>query len=65
MEEHYTVQIVKHVNYVAYVEADSQEEAEQKAIEYTSKYDWVKMDGPQPTEICHDNGDYSEGESLE
>ena len=42
MKEYYTVQLVKHVNYTAYVEANSQEEAEQKAAEDTSKYDWVK-----------------------
>ena len=65
MKEYYTVQLVKHVNYTAYVEANSQEEAEQKAAEDTSKYDWVKMDGLHPTEICHNDGDYSEGECLE
>ena len=64
-KEHYTVQMVKHVNYIAFVEAASQKHAEQLAAEATSEYSWDLMDGPQPTEICCEDGDYLEGESIE
>jgi hypothetical protein len=62
--ETYTVQIVKHVNYITYAEANSQEEAEQLVAGNTSDYALIMMEGPQPTEICCEDGDYIEGESL-
>ena len=64
-KEHFTVQMVKHVNYIAFVEASSQEEAEQLAAECTSQYSWDIMDGPQSTEICCEDGDYLAGECIE
>ena len=57
--------MVKHVNYIAFVEADSIEEAEQLAAEDTASYDWIKMEGPQSTEICCEDGDYLEGDCIE
>ena len=64
-KQNFTVQMVKHVNYTAFVEADSIEEAEQLAAENTASYDWVKMDGPQSTEICCEDGDYLEGDCID
>lgn len=64
-KEHFTVQMVKHVNYITFVEASSQKEAEQLAAEDTESYEWTKMDGPQSTEICCDDGDYLEGQCIE
>ena len=58
-KEHFTVQMI------AFVEASSQEEAEQLAAEYTSQYSWDIMDGPQSTEICCEDGDYLAGECIE
>lgn len=63
--KHYYVNMVKHVNYTAIIEASSQEEAEEIATENTSEQEWTKMDGLQPTEICKNNGDYAEGEDIE
>ena len=60
----YTVQIIKHVNYITDADANSREEAEQLVAKNTSDYDLIMMDGPQPTEICCEDGDYIEGESL-
>lgn len=56
--------MVKHCNYVAFVEASSQEEAEAKAAEATDDFTWEEMDGPQPTEICAEDGSYLEGGSI-
>ena len=64
-KQHFTVQMVKHVNYTAFVEASSMEEAEQLAAENTASYDWVKMEGPQSTEVCCEDGDYLEGDCIE
>ena len=58
---HYTVQLVEHVNYTAFIEADSQERAEALAATHTNNYSWTRMDGPNPTEICTESdGDYIE-----
>lgn len=64
IKNHYTVQMVKHVNYTAYVEAESQKEAEQLASENTDGYAWEKMDGLQPTEICCEDGEYLDGKEI-
>ena len=64
-KELFTVQMVKHVNYIAFVEASSQEEAEQLAAECTSQCSWYIMDGPQSTEICCEDGGYLAGECIE
>ena len=61
---HYTVQLVEHVNYTAFVEADSQERAEALAAMHTNNYNWVRMDGPNPTEICTEDEDYLEAMPL-
>ena len=62
--EYFTVQLVQHVNYTAFIDASSQEEAEQLAADYTIDYDWVQMEGCQPTEICTADGDYLEGDCV-
>ena len=64
--EHFEVQIVEHVNYVAFVEAESQEEAEQMVIEDVNNpsFNWVKMDGGNPCEVCLEDGDYVETDNL-
>ena len=64
-KQNFTVQMVKHVNYIAFVEADSIEEAEQLAAENTASYDWTQMDGPQPTEIWCEEGIFIEGDCIE
>ena len=47
----YEVQLVEHVNYVGFVKATSQEEADRLAAEDTSKVDWARMDGTNHAEI--------------
>ena len=64
-KQHFTIQMVKHVNYTAFVEASSMDEAEQLAAENTADIDWVQMIGPQPTEICCEDGTFIEGDWLE
>ena len=61
---HYIVQLVEHVNYTAFIEADSQEQAEKLAATHTNNYNWERMDGPNPTEIYTQDEDYLEGVSL-
>ena len=64
----YTVQIVEHVNHTAIIEAESQEDAEQLAIEdlYNPIFQWVRMDGPNSCEVCLEDGDLTETkQSLE
>ena len=60
----YIVQIVEHVNYTAIIEAESQEDAEQLAIEDLNNpiFQWVRMDGPNSCEVCLENGDFVESE---
>lgn len=60
----FTVQIVIHKNHIAYVRAASQEAAEEFAAENTTMLELIEMDGPQPSEICCENGDYLEGEMI-
>lgn len=62
--DNYTVQLVKHVNYIAYVRAESQQKAEEFAAQNTSLLVWEEMDGLHPTEICQADGDYLEGECI-
>lgn len=56
--------MVKHLNYTAFVEASTQEEAETLAAQNTSGYDWYLMEGLNPTEICTQSGDFIEGEEI-
>jgi hypothetical protein len=62
--KHFTVQIVEHVNHVAYVEADSKEEAEQLAVADVNSFDWTRMDGGNSCEVCLSSGDYEDTDNL-
>ena len=58
----YIVQIIEHVNHTAIIEAESQKDAEQLAIEDLNNpiFQWVRMDGPNPCEVCLEDGDFVE-----
>lgn len=60
----YTVQIIEHVNHIAIIEAESQEDAEQLAIEDLNNpiFQWVRMDGPNSCEVCLEDGDFVESQ---
>jgi len=62
----YDIQIVEHVNYVANIEAESQEAAEQLAIKDINNpaFDWVRMTGGSPCEVCLEDGDYESTDNL-
>lgn len=62
----YIVQIVEHINYTAIIEAESQEAAEQLAIDDINNpaFQWVRMDGPNSCEVCLENGDFTEASSC-
>lgn len=64
--EAYTVQIIEHVNYIAIVEAKSQEEAEQLAVEdvNSSIFTWIHTDDGSPCEVYTADGDYIETVNL-
>lgn len=64
--DYYTVQLVEHVNYTAIIEAESQEAAEQLAAEDVNNpvFEWVKMEGGQPAEVCLADGDYEPTNDL-
>ena len=64
--DYYTVQLVEHVNYTAIIEAESQEAAEQLAVEDVNNhvFEWVKMDGSQPAEVCLADGGYEPTNDL-